>query len=103
MEDYNKSGAMPGVTFVVEVGDDIADLATAATVAQKFVEDPAVVAVVGPMNSSTVLSALPVYEEAKLAMITQSATNDNRPRAAGPYSTASARPTPCRDRLLPSS
>lgn len=76
VDDFNKSGAMPGVTFAVEVGDDIADPATAATVAQKFVEDKAVVGVIGPMNSSTVLSALPVFEEADLAMITQSATND---------------------------
>lgn len=76
VEDFNKSGAMPGVTFTVEVGDDIADPATAATVAQKFVEDEAVVGVIGPMNSSSVLSALPVLQDGALPMITQSATND---------------------------
>lgn len=76
VEDFNKSGAMPEVTFAVEVGDDIADPATAATVAQKFVEDKAVVGVIGPMNSSTVLSSLPVFEDGDLSMITQSATND---------------------------
>lgn len=74
--DFNESGAMPGVTFTVEVGDDAADPATAATIAQKFIEDESLVGVIGPMNSSTVLSALPVLQDGNLAMITQSATND---------------------------
>ena len=76
VEDFNKSGAMPGVTFVVEAGDDAGDPAQAATVAQKFVEDKAVVGVIGPMNSSTALAALPILNDANLCMITQSASAD---------------------------
>ena len=74
--DFNASGAMPGVTFTVEVGDDAGDPATAATVAQKFVGDKSIVGVVGPMTSAGVLSALPILSDANLAMITQSASND---------------------------
>ena len=39
VDDFNASGAMPGVTFTVDVGDDAADPAKAATVAQKFASD----------------------------------------------------------------
>lgn len=74
--DFNKAGSMPGVTFAPSVGDDAGDPATAATVAQKFVGDSSVIGVVGPMTSAAVLSALPILNDAPLAMITQSATND---------------------------
>lgn len=68
VDDFNKSGAMPGVTFAVEVADDAADPAVASNVAQKLADDKAVVAVVGPMNSSTVLAALPIFDAANLCM-----------------------------------
>lgn len=77
VEDFNASGAMPGVTFVVEVADDAADPAKAATVAEKLGSDDAVIGVVGPMTSSAVQAALPIFEEAGLPMVTQSATNDD--------------------------
>lgn len=77
VEDFNASGAMPGVTFVVEVADDAADPAKAATVAEKLASDDAVVGVVGPMTSSAVQAALPILEEAGVPLVTQSATNDD--------------------------
>ncbi|MHB8868586.1 MAG: branched-chain amino acid ABC transporter substrate-binding protein [Thermoleophilia bacterium] len=77
VEDFNASGAMPGVTFVVEVADDAADPAKAATVAEKLASDDSVVGVVGPMTSSAVQAALPILEEAGLSLVTQSATNDD--------------------------
>jgi len=61
----------------VEVGDDAADPAKSAAVAEKFVADPAVMGVIGPMTSSGVQAALPVVEAGGLALITQSATNDD--------------------------
>jgi branched-chain amino acid transport system substrate-binding protein len=60
----------------VEVGDDAADPAKSAAVAEKFVADSAVMGVIGPMTSSGVQAALPVVEAGGLALITQSATND---------------------------
>ena len=77
VEDFNASGAMPGVTFTVEVGDDGADPAKAATIAEKYASDESVVGVVGPMTSGAVQAALPIFADANLAEITQSATNVN--------------------------
>lgn len=77
VEDFNASGAMPGVTFTVEVGDDGADPAKAATVAEKFASDDSVVGVVGPMTSGAVQAALPIFDDSSLAMVTQSATAVN--------------------------
>ena len=77
VEDFNASGAMPGVTFTVEVGDDGADPAKAATIAEKFASDESVVGVVGPMTSGAVQAALPILNDANLAQITQSATAVN--------------------------
>jgi len=85
VEDFNASGAMPGVTFVVEVADDAADPAKAATVAEKLASDDSVVGVVGPMTSSAVQAALPILEEAELSLVTQSATNDDL--SAGGFTT----------------
>lgn len=77
VDDWNASGAMPGVTFSVEVGDDGADPAKAATIAEKFASDESVVGVVGPMTSGAVQAALPILNDANLAQITQSATAVN--------------------------
>jgi len=74
VEDYNASGKAGNITFAVEVGDDGADPAKAATVAQRFVSDPAVVGVVGTMTSGAVESQLPILDPEDLAMITMSAS-----------------------------
>lgn len=74
VEDYNASGKAGNITFAVEVGDDGGDPAKAATVAQKFVSDPAVLGVVGTMTSSAVESELPILDPESLAMITMSAS-----------------------------
>jgi len=76
VEDYNASGKGGNITFAVEVGDDVADPAKAATVAEKFVADKSVVGVVGPMTSGAVQAALPILDGETLAQITQSASND---------------------------
>jgi branched-chain amino acid transport system substrate-binding protein len=74
VDDYNASGKGGSITFAVEVGDDAADPAKAANVAQKYVSDAAVVGVVGPMTSGAVQSALPILDGETLAQITQSAS-----------------------------
>jgi branched-chain amino acid transport system substrate-binding protein len=76
VEDFNASGAMPGVTVSVLEGDDAADPAKASAVAEKYASDDAVIGVVGPMTSSAVKSALPILDEAGIPIVTQSATND---------------------------
>lgn len=76
VDDYNASGKGGGITFAVEVGDDAADPAKAATVAEKFAADESVVGVVGTMTSAAVQAALPILDGVSLAQITMSATND---------------------------
>jgi len=76
VDDYNASGKGGNITFAVEVGDDAADPAKAATVAEKFASDEAVVGVVGSMTSAAVQAALPILDGVSLAQLTQSATND---------------------------
>ena len=69
--------ANPTIKVAVDdTGDDAADPAKSAAVAEKFSSDAAIVGVIGPMTSAGVQAALPIYEKNGLAMITQSATND---------------------------
>ncbi|HHV78144.1 MAG TPA: branched-chain amino acid ABC transporter substrate-binding protein [Firmicutes bacterium] len=74
VEECNQSGGIDGKTVEVVVGDDAGDPAKGKIVADKFVADPDVLGVVGPMNSSVIAAALPVYEKAGLVIISQSGT-----------------------------
>lgn len=75
VDEFNKSGALPGVTVVVEQGDDAADPAKASLLAQKYIDSADMVGIVGPLNSSSAQSALPILEKGKLLMISPSTTN----------------------------
>lgn len=75
VEEFNASGVLPNVTVAVEQGDDVADPAKAAILAEKFVNDDSIVAIVGPLNSSSGQAALPILEKAGLALVTPSMTN----------------------------
>lgn len=76
VDDYNASGKGGNITFAIEVGDDAADPAKASTVAEKYVSDAAVVGVVGTMTSGALQAMLPILDDASLAEITMSASND---------------------------
>ena len=75
VDEFNAAGGINGQEVELIVGDDEAQPSKALAVAEKFVADETVLGVIGPMNSNCVLSALPTYERAGLALITQSATN----------------------------
>lgn len=75
VEEFNASGALPNVTVSVEQGDDVADPAKAAILAEKFVNDKSIVAIVGPLNSSSGQAALPILEKAGLPLVTPAMTN----------------------------
>ncbi len=77
VDEFNQAGGVNGRTVEVVVGDDGGDPAKGNIVADKFISDPAVLAVVGPMNSSVVNAALPAYEKAKLVLLSQSATTSD--------------------------
>lgn len=64
-----------GTNIKVVEGDDQLDPAQGATVAQQFVSDKSVVAVVGPESDGTVDSGAPILGKAGLAMVSPSATS----------------------------
>jgi branched-chain amino acid transport system substrate-binding protein len=61
-DQVNASGLLRGATLDIKFEDDSADGAVAARVAQVFVDDAAVLAVVGHMSSAAMLSAARVYD-----------------------------------------
>lgn len=77
VDEFNQAGGVNGRTVEVVVGDDAGDPAKGNIVADKFISDPSVLGVVGPMNSSVTNAALPVYEKAGLVLISQSSTTSD--------------------------
>jgi branched-chain amino acid transport system substrate-binding protein len=76
VDDAKKNGVIPAnVTVTVEQGDDAADPAKAATLAQKFIDETEMVGIIGPLNSSSAQSALPILDKGNLLMISPSTTN----------------------------
>jgi branched-chain amino acid transport system substrate-binding protein len=77
VDEFNEAGGLDGRKVEVVVGDDGGDPAKGNLVADKFISDPNVVGVVGPMNSSVVNAALGAYDKAGLVLISQSATTSD--------------------------
>ena len=75
VDEFNASQSKIRVS--VEPLDDASDPAKAATLAQKAASDDTIVGIVGPMQSTTMLAALPVYETAVLPVISASASMTN--------------------------
>ncbi len=73
----DESRAALALPFEVELafGDDAGNPGRAADVARACAVDPAVLGVVGPMNSDTNVAAGPIFEEAGLAHIATAASN----------------------------
>ncbi len=74
VEEANAAGGINGRRIEIVEADDAADPSKAILVAEKLAMDRAVLGVVGPMNSSTTQAALPTYQRAGLALLSQSAT-----------------------------
>jgi len=72
VDQFNEAN---GTTIKVVEGDDQLDPAQAATIAQQWVSDNKIVAVVGPESDSTVDSAGPILGNAGLAMVSSTATS----------------------------
>lgn len=64
-----------GTDIKVVEGDDQLDPAQAATIAQQWVSDDSIVAVVGPESDSTVESAGPIFGQPGMAMVSSTATS----------------------------
>jgi branched-chain amino acid transport system substrate-binding protein len=74
VEEINKSGGINGHNIRLITRDDDGDGPTAAKIAQEFVANHAVSAVIGHVNSSGMLSAAPIYD-GQLAAVATSATS----------------------------
>ncbi len=75
VEEVNAAGGLGGVKVDVVIGDDEGVPEKSTLVAQRMADDPAVLGVIGPMNSGAVLAAGSIYERAGLPFITPTATN----------------------------
>lgn len=80
IETINASGGINGKTVRYEVLDDKMDPTEAALVAQRFLENKDIVAVIGSLTSGTTLAVLPIYEEAGMPVI---CPTGNSPDLAG--------------------
>ena len=69
------AGNIEGWTFVLDAQDDGGTAEGGAAVANKFVADPAIVAVAGHIFSGATAAAVPIYEKAGIPMLSPSATN----------------------------
>jgi branched-chain amino acid transport system substrate-binding protein len=70
----NDAGGIKGFPVELSVEDDRCDGADGTTVANRVASDPQVVAVVGPICSGATVSASVVYEDARIVMVSPSAT-----------------------------
>lgn len=67
--ETNRKGGIGGVPLRVAIVDDAGDTKLAADAAQKLVEDPQVLAVIGHYSSDSTLAAGEVYDRGKLPVI----------------------------------
>jgi len=69
VKEINDSGGIAGKQVAVDFYDDEGKPEGAASVAQKIASDPDVFAVIGHINSSASMAALPIYKRAGLTEI----------------------------------
>jgi len=73
-EEINRAGGIDGHAFKVITRDDSGDGPQAARIAQEFVGNESISAVIGHVNSSGMLAAAPIYD-GELAAVATSATS----------------------------
>lgn len=80
VDEVNEQGGIDGRKVVIVPGDDKGDPKEAASVAQKFISDPDIVAVVGHAFSTATLAAAPLYQSAGLPEMVFTASNPKIPK-----------------------
>lgn len=83
-EEVNAAGGINGKEIVVVEMDDRADPKEAANVANLFVSDPDILAVIGHNNSSCTLAAAPIYNKGGLPHISPDSSSP-KISECGPY------------------
>ena len=76
VEEINRSGGIRGAPLRIVARDDQADASRAAAIAEEFVSDKSVLAVVGHVNSGAMLAASRVYDGALTAVATTASSPD---------------------------
>ena len=84
VEEINAAGGINGYMLELDAEDDEAQPQKAATIANKFVADEDVVAVVGYTQSSCALAAAPIYNQSGLVQVCTFSSNMGIAEA-GPY------------------
>ncbi|AGY57589.1 branched-chain amino acid ABC transporter substrate-binding protein [Gloeobacter kilaueensis] len=75
VDEANRRGGIKGATVELVAVDDEAKPQTAVAVAQKLVDTPEVLGVIGHLNSGCSLPASGIYHKAELAMISPGTVN----------------------------
>jgi len=76
VDEINEAGGINGRRLEVIDRDDAGSGSQAAVIAQEFVSNPAVSAVIGHVNSSGMVSAAPVYDGRLVAVATSATSPD---------------------------
>lgn len=79
VDEFNAAGGLNGTEVELVIYDDKSDQTEAITVANKIIEDPKIFAVVGSFGSAVSMAAAPVYQEAKLPMISPNSSHVDFP------------------------
>jgi len=78
--EINKNGGVKGNPVVVHIANDDNDTDTALEIADKFVRDEKIAAVIGHNSSNISLAAAPIYQDGQVVMITPTSSAENLPK-----------------------
>ncbi|HZK78532.1 MAG TPA: ABC transporter substrate-binding protein [Gemmatimonadaceae bacterium] len=76
VDEINRAGGINGAHLKVAARDDEASASRAAEIAQEFVADPEIIAVVGHVNSGAMLAAAKIYDGQLAAVATTASSPD---------------------------
>jgi len=75
VDEVNKEGGILGKKLRLRVEDDLRSVTRGGVVAQSFINDPNVVAVIGHGSSTVSISVSPMYDKAGLTLLTPSSSS----------------------------
>lgn len=78
--EINQNGGVNGKLVLIQIANDDNDSDIAVEIANKFVNDEKIAAVIGHNNSNISLAAAPTYQEGQMVMITPTSSAENLPK-----------------------
>ena len=79
-DEINLNGGINGKLVMVEIANDDNNSETALKIADEFIQDKQIKAVIGHNTSNVSAVVAPVYEEAELVMVTPTSSAENIPK-----------------------